>query len=773
MAQPNFDYEGALNAGYSEAEIGEFLKQQPNYKTTNQKGNFLQNIANNASNFFGNLSNPTGRQEREPSPQDQIDQNLLKHSANFDVQGALESGYSPEEIIEFLETNKPERSALAQVGRIGTQFGLGLAENALLPYEVGVAPLASQEAMNVPYREQLGEELENLLVQKASGQWTPENQNFLESIQEQIKDPRKSMEFAQTADLGVRGLAEKVTGQDLHPEGALEKAASWAGFIKDPAKLSQVIKTGVKMPEIIKAIAPTGREALRGVGAGVSLEAAEQGKLGPIGTMAAAVLGDVIGHGAGAGITGTAKLITKPKQTLAEIASSFTSNEKRKLQQDIIKDFRDAGLQADLGTITDSNLIKWTQSRLAQSGLAGKALDDFRHELTDQIKREYKELADGLGNAKFASSFEAGEVIKNSIRNIRDLDLAQSRQLYSNADKALKERAFVDSRKLGQTIERIEKSLKPGAIKSSEQQSVLHALEKLKQDIYDSEGNLIYASVKDLMNNKIALNDIINYEVQGGSKQLLKSVVSELDRAIISYGKENLSFAKNYLLANKKFSEHAKTFRNKDIHALLKTENPTQLMSKMNSIHGMRTLDRILSKTPEGKETLRNLKRAKLDEVIGNNLIDSTTQQARLGTFSKLLEKGKNRELIKELLPADTFKRLERLQKNAGRLADAADKFYNASKSGSVAADAAVIATGLSGIAHILQGNPWPLLKTAGGVLGARRLSQLLADPEFLKLTEDAILAAEKGSTRELVDVFQKLRPYILQLMQDPLLNEQ
>ena len=186
----------------------------------------------------------------------------------------------------------------------------------------------------------------------------------------------------------------------------------------------------------------------------------------------------------------------------------------------------------------------------------------------------------------------------------------------------------------------------------------------------------------------------------------------------------------------------------------------------MNSVSGIRTLGNILSKTHEGREIFDGLKKMKLDDVIGNNLVDSTTQQVKLGTFSKLLQKGKNRELIKEVLKPEAFKRLERLQKNAGRLAEAADKFYNASKSGAVAADAAILYKGVSDIANLLYGNPWPIMKTSGGLLGARKLSQLLADPEFLKLTEEAILASEKGGQRELIDAFEKLRPYILQAMQ-------
>jgi len=73
----------------------------------------------------------------------------------------------------------------------------------------------------------------------------------------------------------------------------------------------------------------------------------------------------------------------------------------------------------------------------------------------------------------------------------------------------------------------------------------------------------------------------------------------------------------------------------------------------------------------------------------------------------------------------------------------------------------------MTDVAHILSGNPWPLAKTIGGVLATRKLSSLLADPEFLKLTEEAILSSEKGSQSDLVDSFMRLRPYILPALQE------
>jgi hypothetical protein len=754
----NFDYEGAIQAGYSPDEINEFLKSQPSYKPTNQKGKFFENIINNASNFFGNFGSPTGQKPQEPTPMESIDQRLLKKNKGFDVQGALESGYSPDEINEFLQSQIPEKTAAQKAGRVGAQLGLGMAEMEMLPYELSVAPLASKEAQQVPYRENLGDDIENLLMQKQSGDWTPQDEEFLQNLQAQMQDPSKSEQFIKTADLGVRALAEKATGLDLHPEGTLEKAANWIGFIKDPKK---IVQAGLKPKELFKAIAPSGEELLRGAGAGTALQMAEDGRFGPMGTMAVAVLGDVAGMGAKGALKGAKNLVTKPKETLAKVAASFTSKEKLAMQKELIKDFEQAGLQADLGTITDNNLIRWTQSRLAQSGLAGDALEKFKGELTGQITHEYKALADALGEAKYASSHDAGIAMKEGIKSLREADAAIHKKMYQNADKALKEGASVVSTKLSQAIASLEKKLAPGKVKSVEQKAVLKALKKLKADIYDAGGILKFSDVKNLMNNKLGLEDIINYEVQGGAKQLLKGVVAELDRAIISHGKDNPTFAKNYVMANKQFSKHAKTFRNKEVAQMLKDGDPAKLMNRMNSVHGIRQLQNIMSKSPEGKELFNNLKRMKLDKTIGDHMVDNTTQQVKLGTFSNILKKGKNKDLIKEILGPKEFKRLELIQKNAGKLAESSNRFYNASKSGVVAADAAVLAKVLTDISALFMGSPWPLAKTIGTVMTVRKFSQLISDPEFLKLVEQVIKDSGKSDKKLFLSI-EKLRPYLI-----------
>jgi len=691
-------------------------------------------------------------------------------------ESSREAGYSDQDVLSFIKGSQPQqkfekpkqedqRSIPEKAARVVGQYGLGIAQTAALPYEIAVAPLASKQAQLGAYRSGLSDDLERLLDQKVTGVWDEQDEDLLQNIIEQIKDPKKSEQYIQTADLSVQGLAEKATGLDLEPEGFLEKAARWTGWVKNPKNLMNLAKSGVSKTELAKAILPGKTEAFRGAAAGSALQAAEDGEFGPVGTMAAAIAADVAAGGAAGLVKAGIKAVKNPKQQLAKAAASFTKSEKQQLQKTIIKDFSDAGIQADLGTITDSNLIRWVQSRLAQSGLTGPGLEKLRTQITTDIKKEYGQIAEGLGNSRFQAKYEAGQATKDMIVRVRDKDLQSIRDIYKSSEKELKQGSKVFTDGVINKITDIEKSLTPGSVKSAEQKSVLKAINELKQDLLKVHPEGRAGFVQDLINNKRGIQDIINYETQGGAKQLLKGVNAELDRAIISHGRTNPKFAQEYVTAQKRFSTHAKTFRNKNIDQIIKSQDPSRIIDKMNSAQGIRDVRQALKTYPAGEALFNNLKRFKFDEVIGSNLVDSVTKQAKLGTFSKLLEKGKNREIIKELLSPTEYRRLQKLQTNAGRLADSANKFFNSSQSATVAADAAAILTLLKQVGYAVSGNPWPIAKGIAGAATTRKLSSLIADPEFLKLTEEAIRAFNSKQPQKIQLVMDKLSPYALEAL--------
>lgn len=682
------------------------------------------------------------------------DEEIMSHLAEihpkFDIQEAQKAGYSPEEINQHLSTYKKERSVPEKGLRLAAQGGLGILGASTIPLEIASMPLESKQAQHAEFRKGIFEDIERLTEQKQTGVWDQQDETLLNELVDQVKNPEKAEKYVKTATISPVSLIEEAA--DLHPEGVLEHAARWTGFLKNPKNAKELIKLGTNPKELMKAIIP-GKDAMRGLGAGVALQLAEDGNFGPIGTMAAAVVGDLIGGG----VTKVAKTIASPKKALVKGAAKLVPSEKLELQKGIIQDFRDAGIQADLGTITDSNLVKMVQSRLSQSGLAGKELDEFRKTLMNEIKEQYKKLADGIGEARFATSHEASEVGKEYLTEARNVDKAKHDQLYAKSRASLKENASVNPTKLAAAVSRIEKELLPGSVKSEEQDKVLKILDKLKKDMYDPDKFIKPMSVQEAMNNKSALSDIINYESQGGQTKLLKQLVHELDKTIISHGQYNKEFLKNYAEANKKFAEHAKTFRNQNINKILTSQDPSILMNKMNSVQGMRDLKKALGHTAEGKKAFDDLKRLKLDQMIGHKMTDNVSEQVKLGTFSNLLKSPKDKQLALEILGPEAFKHLQRLQKSAGKLEQTAQKFLNASKSGTVAVDAAVIAKGLHDLGHVLVGNPWPLAKTLGGIAGARYVAKLMADPKFLKDVEEAILASQKNETAKLMQIGKRL----------------
>ena len=641
-----------------------------------------------------------------------------------------------------------EPSMLKKGARAATQFGLGRLAIPLLPYELAASSETSSSGRTISSRQDMFQEIERLGSKKRKGQITPEEDEELKGLISETQDPLNTFSQFEDQPSGLQGVLEKISGEDLAPKGVLEKSLNWLGMIKKPSNIKKLFSMGSNPKEIIKSLLPSGSETARSIGAGGALQLAEEGDLGPIGTMASAIVGDL----AGGGVAGAVKGILSPKKSLATAFSKLTSADKIELQKDLIKDFRESGIQADLGSITDSNLVKMIQARISQSGLTGKALDDFRKNLTTEIKDQYKKIADNIGEVRFQSNREASEVVKDYVKSARDMDKSRISKMYDEALSSVAPESKVGVKELEKSISKIESSLAPGALKSSEQKSVLNALSELKNDILNGE-----ATVQSLLNNKIALNDIINYEVQGGQKQLLKSIVGELDKAIVSHGAENKDFGKFYKKANQEFSKHAKTFRNPNIDKILTSQDPEILFGKMNSIQGIRDLEKSLGSSWPARRAFKDLKRLKFDQMIGQKMTDNVSEQIKLGTFSNLLKNPKNQQLIQELVGKENFPKLVKLQKSSGKLAQSAEKFLNTSKSGTTAIDIGLISKTLYDISHLLSGNPWPLAKTAGMGASIKYLSKLLSDPVFLKMAEEAILASDKNNVSALFKIFERI----------------
>lgn len=660
--------------------------------------------------------------------------------------------------------------SINKLARLGSQGMIGTIQQLALPYDIAVtaSKYLAEKATPTLLRENIFGEIEDLAMKKQKGEWSEDDKKQMDFYTDLIKDPDKMQQFIpkevpsfDTASLIEKG-AEKL-GVDLRPQGLEEMALRWIGFIKDPTKSQELMKNGMN-PEnaknILKELVPKPMEAIRGISAASALQYAAEAELGPIGTMAMLVLGDITPQAIGAIGKGLTAFAIEPKQmtkrAIAKTAASLTPKDKIGMQQAIINDFQDAGLHADLGTITGSNLIKWLQTTLSHSSLTGSALEEFKNQLTNNILKEYKKITSKLGDSTFESKFEAGSALKEAVKTARDADLEISRGLYKEVRNDFGE-TEIPTISLVSKVNELEEALTPGSLKSSEQKSVLNVIQDIKNDIVTPEGTPRSATLDALINDKIALNDIIDYEVQGGTKQHLKGLAKEIDNVIESISKENSELASKWKQANQKFSEHAKTFRGKTINDILKGQDVGQLLNKMNTEHGINEIRKALSKSPEGKELFNKLSLFKLEEIIGKNMVDGLTNQIKFGTFANLLSKGQNRAIIKNLLGEESFKSLENLQKASGRIAEANQKFMNTSKTAYQLADVAVTAKFLKDFGAMFRGDPWPIVKDIGEVLGFRQLAKFITDPEVLSMVEDMIIESESGNTKSLVKIGLKL----------------
>jgi hypothetical protein len=914
MKNQQFDYQGALDAGYSDEEILPFL------------------------------------QEKHPK---------------FDFQSASQSGYSPKEINHFLSTYKPKKGKLEQGARVAGQYALGLAQASPsgLVYDIATAPLASKEAQTVSYKQNVMEDIEQMAEQKQNasmglGEWTPKDEEFFQNLQDQIKTPSKTHPFVKTADISLRGLAEKATGQDLEPEGVLEKAANWIGWIKDPKNIKNIFNLGLKPKELTKAILPGFTEISRGLSAGTALEMAEQGNFGPLGTIAAAITGDLVGHTP----KGIYKVATEPKKTAAQVFNLFTgANSKKAVTKQLVEDFEKSGLQLDAGTLSGSNLVKMMQARLAQSGLTGDALENFRKELSGQITREYENIVGELGQLSFENSHQAGEAVRSALkteetslginkeplekqaersRSLQGRVSVEPREPYqenflnriapqefeSNSQAGLNlktaaedikqpikeqfERQWTDfneavrelppviqpelESELRQFVEEHRGSINLGS--STPEYRVIRDAERLLESLEQRNQFGIGATVDELIKTKRTLADIANWEFGGSNfESAYKKLVGDLDTAISrsiqatnpelleTFQRLNAEYAaykdvfenknvkrlfepknQNYNALHNEFisnpdklrsledvfhndprgqqlinqvkRDHAQTiiekpnFSHRDAHNLINAlgpefqepimeflqarnhaiehplpraargqrlgvnvptpqtraiapisgrkisetgthaaregarkkayeylsklgeKDPSRIFKKMDTIQGIRELKRVLSLTPEGRELFKELSRFKLAEMIDKKMKDAVTNQVKLGTFSNLLKDTKSNAIAKELLGEVNYNRLIQLQKNSGQLAKSAEKFFNASKSGTTITDMGLIGAAATGV---LTGNPFMALPAIVKIGGSYVLAKLISDPVFLKEYQKLILENDPKKFQKLLQAMQ------------------
>lgn len=692
----NFDYEGAKKAGYSDQEIKSYLlgstekppQNQPKFQPEDENDSAWGKIKKNAMNFWESRKINSEKEPPIENQESKINPKLLKN-VKFDVQSAIDSGYSIDEINDYLEENQPKKSKTEQVGRLGAQYGLGILQGTVPGMVYDVSHEVAQATAPSEYRKSLSEDLERLMDQKEMGDWDEKDEELLNHIQEQIRDPEKAKQFENTTDLSIRGLAEKATGLDLHPEGVLEHAANWAGFIKNPNNIKNLFTIGLSPKTLTKAIFPGPTEAIRGLGAATGLKMAEDGNFGPLGTLGAAIAGDLIGHSP----KGIYNVVTNPKQSAAQFLNLVTrNNTKKQITEQLVKDFEQSGIKMDAGTLTGSPLVQMTQARLAQSGLTGTPLENLRKELSSQITREYEKIASEVGEMAFENNHQASEAIMDALKveeialNIPKENSRVSRSLEGRVSvepqpdyqhdllNRIAPQEFENTRVAGETLKNTAQDIKEPIkrqfnerfnnikeelrnIESGPQPQLASELEKFVTEHQGSlllgesaaearvlrsaenllnrlrvEGGYIGVTVDELIKTRRTLGDIANWEFGGSDytsayKKLVGDINAAIDRTLQEVSPELRS---RYQQLNGEYSAYKDAFENKNLKSLFepKNHNYNAIFNEFSTNPDkLSALENIIGNSPEGQQIVSQVKRDYAQKIT--NKSDVTPRDIR------------------------------------------------------------------------------------------------------------------------------------------------
>jgi hypothetical protein len=363
------------------------------------------------------------------------DEDIFKHLSskrpNFNMEAALKEGYSLQEINQYLSgadnvsQNQRIRTPVETASRLIGQGAIGAIQGMAYPYDIAAMITRKGGRLTAPqeYRQNLFADIERLQEQKNAGiPLDKTDQELYDKTMDLIKNPHKMREHlpssASYPHFDVGSLIEsagKQFGEDLRPQDAAELGFRWFGLIKgsNPEQMTKAITD----PSMAKAIAtklfPTATQAARSASVAAGLTAAGALHFGPIGALATASIMDTLPSGMKGIALAARHPIVTAKKAMAEIATIPTkiaqNREKVQLQQELIQKFRDAGIQPDIGTITGSPLIQGVQNVLAQSPLVGTALEEYKTSLLNSITEKYREIADTLGEAKYANRIQVGE----------------------------------------------------------------------------------------------------------------------------------------------------------------------------------------------------------------------------------------------------------------------------------------------------------------------------------------------------------------------------
>jgi len=574
-----------------------------------------------------------------------------------------------------------------------------------------------------------------------------------------------------------KGYIDTLTGDALKPgtegERIVETGAEFVGASAAPIGKA---KEALRLPSLLASFL-----------GGAATQKAEEEGVGPVGQLGIGLATSLLSE-AGAARAGKAlkqlqsggwkNIIREPARVGAHLPGLKVKPNSE--IEKIVKAAEAEGITLPLSAVTESTVTKQIENITSKlPGGRGNYRDLFNKSNKEFIDAYQKNL-DRISIQRFAEKFEAGTAAQAGLKEARDLAAERVRQQYQNHIDILPPGASVTDNGIRRVAKKMSSELSDTLLPSAEEaatrgefQELLTNLEKVESKtgaLVDATGKPLaldanQVPIKSLVATDRSLSDLINYEKQGGSKKLLVAAQKKVQKALENYSKtsdEAAAWYKSYLGAKAGHKDLAQRFRNNMIDSSLKNERPEFIMNHMNTKSGIQKVGNALADTPEGKELFDQLKRFKVEELIGRKLINEATGDVKYQRGASALADPKNQEVLKELMGPKAYVGFQNLQKVSSGIQKGFRDFLNPSKTAEVAA---ANASGISSLGSIIYGvaNSDPSLVAAGtGIVAAPWVtSKLLTNENFLKESARLAKAGQIGNDANFRKALQGLIPII------------
>lgn len=536
------------------------------------------------------------------------------------------------------------------------------------------------------------------------------------------------------ATVDIEEVIDKLTGGSLAPQTGAQRTAGTAGEFLGGA----AFPLGGPL---------TVRGAAGALGGGVATQLAEEKEAGTAVKLGAGLAGTLLGGK----VQG---LIKSPMEELAATRAIIPKS--TPAIKSAIKAAEAENITLPYSAMTESSMQRWAEKQLQTNPFSKSDYKSLFNRANQEYINSYEKALEKISASQFANKLEAGMAAREGLKSAVKKDKTYVDSAYDAMNDVVKKVGDPRIKKTGlvklgeEMVEDLNKSLIP----STEELGTKASFETLRDSIKElskGKGKEQGIELSRLLATERSLNDIINWETQGGSKALLKAYKGKVEEAITSYGKKDRIFNDAWQRAKGRFGEHANKYRNDLINSMLFGENPELILHKMGSLDGIKKVKSALTSVDDkqGQQLFKSLKRFKLEDMIGRNVINPGTGEVRYQNVARILNDPRQKPILQELMGPKSYKNFENLQKVAEGISKGFNEFANPSRSADTAlAGGMVSATVGAGLVGLATGDLRYLASSASSIAVPKLTARMLTNEKFLQEATKLAKAGNAGNRK-------------------------